>query len=156
EVIPKNMPDADKDALKESRSKLEKRVEVARSIAAGTNVPDSLQSVINREASNMVQGIIVLSDGRSNIGSDSAYADLKTRASRDKIPIFTIAVGEHRESTSIVISEVQAPDNAPPDEAFKIMVEADGVNLANTETEVFLDLYLPNRDPKVDPADHTL
>jgi hypothetical protein len=156
EVIPANMPPEDKAALKENRTKLEKRVEVARSIAAGTNVPDSLTAIINREASNMVQGIIVFSDGRSNIGSDSAYAELKQRAGREKIPIFTIAVGEQRESTSIVIAEVQAPDSAPPDEAFKIIVEADGVNLANTETEVFLDLYLPTHDPKVDPADHSL
>ena len=143
EVIPENMPAEDKSVLKENRTKLEKRVEVARSIAQGTNVPDSLTAVVNREAANMVQGIVVFSDGRSNIGSDSAYAELKQRANREKIPIFTVA-------------EVQAPDNAPPDEAFKIIVEADGINLANTEVEVFLDLYLPNRDPKVDPADHTL
>jgi hypothetical protein len=30
------------------------------------------------------------------------------------------------------------------------------VNLANTDTDVFLDLFLPNRDPKTDPPDHTL
>jgi hypothetical protein len=156
ETVPKNMPDEDKAKLKENRTKLEKRVDVARSIANGTNVPDSLVSVVNREAANMVQGIVVFSDGRSNIGSDSAYLELKTRASRENIPIFTVAVGEDRQTVSIVLSEVQAPDNAPPDEAFKIIVEADGINLANTEVEVFLDLFLPNNDPKDGQPDHTL
>ena len=156
ETIPENMSPEDKAALKENRTKLEKRVDVARSIANGTNVADSLTAVVNREAANMVQGIVVFSDGRSNIGSDSAYAELKQRATREKIPIFTVAVGEDRQTVSIVISEVQAPDNAPPDEPFKIAVEADGINLANTEVEVFLDLFLPNNDPKQGQPDHTL
>ena len=156
EVIPNAMSDQDKATLKDNRSKLEKRLEVARAIAQGTNVPDSLTALVNREASNMVQGVVVFSDGRSNLGSDSAYAELKQRAGREKIPIFTVAVGEDRQTVSIVITDVQAPDQAPPDEPFKIVVEADGVNLANKEVEVYLDLYLPGRDPKTDPADHTL
>lgn len=156
EVIPANMPDADKTQLKENRTKLEKRVDVARSIATGTAVPDSLTSVVNREAASLVQGIVVFSDGRSNIGSDSAYSELKLRAKQSNVPIFTVAVGEDRQTVSIVISDVQAPDNAPPDEPFKIIVEADGVNLANTEVEVFLDLFLPTSDPKADQPDHTV
>ena len=156
EVTPSNMPDDDKAKLKDNREKLEKRVELARSIALGTDVPDSVAAAVNREAGGMVQGVIVFSDGRSNLGSDSAYGELRQRAKTANVPIFTVAVGEDRQTVSIVISDIQAPDNAPPDEAFKIVVEADGVNLANTEAEVFLDLYGPNRDPKADPADHTL
>lgn len=142
--------------IHEAVGKLEKRLEVARSIALGTNVPDSVIAAVNREAPNMVQGIVVLSDGRSNLGSDSAFAELRQRAALEKIPIFTIAVGEDRQTVSILITEVQAPDNAPPDEPFKIVVDADGVNLANQDVEVFLDLFLPNKDPKSDPPDFTL
>lgn len=156
DVVPQNMPDADKAALKESRGKLDRRVEVARTIAAGTNVPDSLTALVTREAANMVQGVVVFTDGRSNLASDSAYAELRTRAAREKIPLFTVAVGEDRQAASIAVSDVQAPDNAPPDEPFKIIVEADAQNLANTETDVYLDLFLPNRDPKSAPPDHTL
>ncbi|HEY2911220.1 MAG TPA: hypothetical protein VGI99_13300 [Gemmataceae bacterium] len=156
EVIPQNMPDADKEKLRDNRKNLEKRVDIARSIAQGTNVPDSMTALVNRESPNMVQGIVVFSDGRSNIGSESAYTELKRSAARERIPIFTVAVGEERQTISIAISEVQAPENAPPDEAFKIIVEADGVGLANNEVEVFLDLFLPGADVKVDPADHTL
>ncbi|MBX9623292.1 MAG: hypothetical protein K2X82_05720 [Gemmataceae bacterium] len=155
EIIPEGLTPEDKETLKANRAKLEKRLDVARSIALGTNVPDSVTAAVNREAANMVQGVVVFTDGRSNLGSDSAYAELKQRATREKIPVFTVAVGEDRQAVGIVITEVQAPDNAPPDEAFKIIVEADGINLAGTETEVFLDLFLPNKDPKADPADYT-
>lgn len=156
EAIPKNMPDADKEALKASRGRLKSRLDVVSGIAAGTNVPTSLLTLVNREAANMVQGIVVFTDGRSNLASDSAYAELRTRAAREKVPVFTVAVGEDRAAAGIAVSDVQAPGNTPPDEPFKVIVEADGQNLANTETDVFLDLYLPTRDPKTDPPDHTL
>ena len=156
DAVPQNMGEDDKARLKENRGKLERRLEVARTIATGTNVPDSVTAAVNREAGNMVQGVVVFSDGRSSLGSDSAYAELKRRAAAEKIPVFTVAVGEDRQTVSIAVTDVQAPDNAPPDEPFKIVVQADGVNLADTETAVELDLYLPGKDQKTDPPDHTL
>ena len=50
----------------------------------------------------------------------------------------------------------RSPDRAPPDEQFKIAVEADGVGLLGQEVEVRLGLYLPGRDPKIDAPDHEL
>ncbi len=148
--------DADVEILKRNLEKLDKRIDVARTITLGTNVPDSITAAINRESSNMVQGIIVLSDGRSNLGSDSSYAELRERASREKIPVFTITVGEDRERVAITISDVQAPDSAPIDEASKVIVEADGYNLANKEIDVILDLWMPGKDVKKDAADHQI
>jgi hypothetical protein len=156
EVVPADLTEEDRAALADSRARLEKRVDVARAIVLGTNVPDSLTAVVNREAANMVQGIIVFTDGRSNLGSDSAYRTLKDRATREKIPIFTIAVGEAREHVAITITDVQAPDRVPPDEQFKVQVEADGVGLADTEVEVRLGLFMPGRDPKTDAPDHEM
>ncbi|MCI0700175.1 MAG: hypothetical protein L0241_03710, partial [Planctomycetia bacterium] len=112
---------------------------------------DSITAAVNRESGNMVQGIVVFSDGRSNLGSASSFAELRERASRERIPIFTVAVGEDRQSSSIYISSVLAPDSAPIDEAWKVNVEADGVNLANKEVDVFLDLFMPGKDLK-DPT----
>ncbi len=136
------------------KEKLGKRVDVAKSIMAGTNVADSLRAAIDREASNMVQGIVVFTDGRSNLGSESAFKDLTDKAGKEKIPLFTVAVGEPRENVNITITEIQAPDRAPPDEPFKVIVEADGTGLEKQEVEVRLGLYLPGRDPKVDAPDH--
>jgi len=146
---------ADMEKLQKNLERLDKRIDVARTIALGTNVADSVTAAVSREAPNMVQGIIVFSDGRSNLGSDSGYLELRDRASREKIPIFTIAVGEDRQAAAITITDVQAPDSAPIDEAWKIIVEADGVNMANKEVEVFLDLFMPGHDMKTAAPDHT-
>jgi len=140
---------ADADRLRKNLERLDKRIEVARTILSGTNVPDSVMAAVSRESSNMVQGIIVFSDGRSNLGTDTAYTDLRDRAGREKIPIFTIGVGEDRQTAAVAITDVQAPDSAPIDEAWKIIVEADGVNLANKEVEVELHLFKPGSDIKL-------
>jgi hypothetical protein len=140
----------DAEKLKKNLERLDKRIDVARTIALGTNVPDSITAAVNREAPNMVQGIIVFSDGRSNLGSDSSYLELRDRAAREKIPVFTIAVGEDRQPASITNLEVQVSDSIPIDEASKIIVEADGVNMANKEVEVFLDLFKPGNVPPKD------
>jgi hypothetical protein len=146
----------DAEKLLKNLERLDKRIDVARTITLGTNVADSISAAIDREAANMVQGIIVFSDGRSNLGSDSGYRELRDRATKEKIPVFTIAVGEDRQTAEIRISDVTAPDSAPIDEQWKVVVEADGINMTNKEVEVFLDLWLPGRDMKIAGADHTL
>lgn len=144
-----------RDAFFEARAQLEKRVDVARAIVLGTNIPDSLAAAVSRESSNMVQAFVLFSDGRSNLGSPSALDRLRDRAG-EKTPIFTVAVGEARENISIVITDLQAPDRAAPDESFKVIVEADGIGLEGKEVDVKLGLFLPTRDPKKDLPDHEL
>lgn len=155
-AVPAELSEPDQATLRDNRAKLEKRVDVARSIVLGTNVPESLLAGVTREAPNMVQGVVVFTDGRSNLGSDAAYRTLREKAARDKVPVFTVAVGEAREHVAITITDVQAPDRAPPDEPSKVVVEADGVGLADAEVDVKLLLYLPGRDPKKDAADAEL
>jgi hypothetical protein len=147
---------ADADRLKKNLERLDKRIEVAKTIALGTNVADSVLTAVNREAPNMVQGIVVFSDGRSNLGGPASVSELRARAEQEKIPIFTVALGEDRQRSSIVITDLTAPDGAPIDEPWKVAVEADGLNLAGKEVEVFLDVWLPGRDMKTAAADHTL
>jgi hypothetical protein len=148
ERLVNGMDEADTQVLKENIAKLDRRIDVARTIALGTNVPDSVAAAVSREAPNMVEGVIIFSDGRSNLGSDSSYRELKNRATTEKIPIFTIAVGEDRQTSSIIITDIQADDTMSPDEGSKIVVEADGVNLANKSVEVFLDLFYLGKDSK--------
>lgn len=141
----------DQAVFKANLEKLEKRIDVARSIVLGTNVPDSLLGLVNREAPNMVQGIIVISDGRSNLGTSSAITELRERAMKaPAIPIFTVTVGEARENIAIAITELQVPDRTQPEEPTKMTVGVQGVGLANQTVPVRLCLYLPGRDPKKD------
>ena len=156
-AIPAGLSPENAATLKRVKARLIDRVDVSRAIVKGTNVPDSVLAAVNRESNNMLQGVILFSDGRSNLGSSSAYQELSQRLQRESIPLYTIAVGTPRENISINISGLQAPDLAPPDEAFKIVVEADGVGLADQEVTVRLGLYLPGHDPKEKPEpDHEL
>jgi hypothetical protein len=155
-ALPKEIPADQVERFADNRRRLESRVDVARAVVQGSNVPDSIANVVTREAANMTRGIVVVTDGRSNLGSGSAIAELRDKAGREKIPVFTVAVGETRENISIAITDVQAPDRGPPDEPFKIVVEADGVGLPKQEVEMKLDLFLPGSDPKKDSPSHTI
>lgn len=143
ETIPAGLPDADRKRFNENRAKLDKRLETIRQLMLGTNVGDSLLTLMNREANNPVRGIVVVSDGRSNLGSESAIEELRARARKEHIPIFTVMVGEDRQPVNIRITDLQTPEQTPPDEKFVIRAEIDGEGLADQETKVFLDIYRP-------------
>src|SRR5207247_7601415 len=92
-----------------------KRQTLLKQLLTGTNLPESLLDVFNRESNNMVQGIVVFSDGRNSgrPGSSTQFSaevfeELRARARRAKVPIFTVAVGEYRseEHTSELQSRV--------------------------------------------------
>ena len=139
---------ADLEAYELNRTRLTKRVDTAQALVLGTNVGDSILKVLNQESANMVQGILLFSDGRSNMGSEEAYSKVMDATSKNKIPLFTIAVGVPRENISIAFTDLQAPDRAAPDEPFKVTVGVDGVGLPNQEAQVTLEMYAPGNDPK--------
>ena len=144
EIYPEGMTESDRAALKAARNKLESRAELAASLAGGTNLPESVLSAVNRESGNMVQGVVVFSDGRNTFGSDdAAAAELRARCSRDGIPVFTLMVGEDRPRVVVRVTDVQAPDQTPPDEPFKVIVEVDGEGLSGKELPVTVELTPP-------------
>ena len=148
EAVPDGLSEADKAALLAARGRLEKRADLVRAVGQGTDLPGAAAAAVNREAGNLVQAVVVFSDGRSPAGTDPTFRQLKERAGRDRVPVFTVAVGEARDVTSISVTDVQAADRAPPDEPFKVAVEADGVGLADATAEVKLGLFAPGRSPK--------
>jgi uncharacterized membrane protein len=161
EVIPPVSPDgkftlADAQRLKEHRDRLDKRLEVTRQLLQGTNVGESALAALNREAGNMLQGLVIISDGRTTHGSESIMKELREKARRENVPVFTIAVGEDRPPISIQIVDLQTPEQAPPDERFVVRAEIDGVGLAGREKPVFLDIYKPGEDPKNSRPTHAL
>jgi hypothetical protein len=152
EAVPPDLSEADAKLVGDRRGKLEKRLEAIRQVQLGTNVGESLRTLLNREANGMIQGVILVSDGRSNQGSESAVAELRARARKESIPIFAIQLGEDRQPVAIRITDVQTPEQTPPDEKFVVRVEIDGEGLPDQETKVFLDLFKPDEEK---PA-HTL
>ena len=83
ETVPVGLSEDDAKQFDDRRGKLEKRLETIRQVQMGTNVGESLRTLLNREANGMVQGVILVSDGRSNLGSESAVAELRARARKD-------------------------------------------------------------------------
>ncbi len=144
------------------RSNLEatkKRIDVARTITQGTNVADSVSSALMADKDNMLDGIIVFSDGRSNTGLDAragvakddpkqnpALDNLHRLARKESIPIITVGIGQHRDIKLVRITDLQAPDRTPPDDAFKIIVEVDGENMRGETVPVTLELFPPNSE----------
>jgi hypothetical protein len=141
--IPARLGEADKARLIDRREKLLQRVALQQDIATATNYGDPVLSALTREATNMLAGIIIIGDGSSNQGSPSAYEEIRRRATNLKVPIFTVGVGEVRELINIRITDLQAPEQAPPDEAFQVRVEATGEGLADKEFDVTLEIYRP-------------
>lgn len=147
----------DRKLLTALREKVAKRVDAARLIAQGSAVPDSVTAALNREQANMTQAVIVFTDGRSNMSSDQAVAETARRAKEANIPVYTVAVGSAREVVSLVISDLQAPDRTQPDEPTQVTVAADGVGFKQgDQVEATLELFLPGKDPKTDPADYEM
>ncbi len=106
----------------------------------GTNVVDSLVGILQREMTNMVQGIVVFSDGRNTEGTLQALKDLEDRASASRIPIFVVAVGEDRPKVKTEIVDLRVPARVQPDDRFRIAVEVVGEGLAEKEFLTFLDI----------------
>jgi hypothetical protein len=152
----KTLSDAGREKLLAKRAKLQKKLDVRAQVVEGTNLGDSLLAAYNREANNMLSGIVVISDGRSNQGSDQAFVELQARAHKARVPIFTVGVGEDRQKVSIVLTSLQGPAQAPPDEKFAIMADVDGAGLADREFPIFVDVYKPKSDPKTDKPALTL
>ena len=132
-----------------------KRQTLLKQLLTGTNLPESLLDVFNRESNNMVQGIVVFSDGRNSgrPGSSTQFSaevfdELRARARRAKVPIFTVAVGEYRQPISITNLALQTPEQARPDDKFLVRFDVDGEGLPNRESNVALDITGPKGDKK--------
>lgn len=110
---------------------------------SGTNYGDALLRIANREHNNLVQALIVFGDGRNTQGSDQALRDLRNRT-KGKVPIITVAVGEHRPPVNILITDLQTPEQARPDDKFPVRVEVDGPGLPETPTTVTLEIISPS------------
>ena len=146
--------------LKGNRYNMRARIQLAKGITQGTNLAESVRTAFDAEKDNMLEAIIVISDGKSNLGAEARAGDGKEKRTihpeleklhllaRGKVPIFTIGIGENRSGKVKVvrITSLQAPDQTPPDDAFKILVEVDGENMSGETKDVVLELYPEDSD----------
>ena len=149
EEAPANAGDDERKAFQERQDRLKRLFE-------GTNVGDSSLGLLTREINNMVQGLVLFTDGRSTQESPQAFKDLADRARRAKIPVFVVAVGEDRLPVRIEIANARGPDAARPEDPFPVSIDVNGEGLANREVTVYLDVYKPGTKPGKDTPFKTL
>ncbi|MCX7664558.1 MAG: hypothetical protein N2112_03330 [Gemmataceae bacterium] len=132
--------------LRVYRERLKTRIDLVSTITDGTNIPGSLNDILSRETGQMVQGVIVISDGRSTSDVTSALADLKAKSKRDNIPLFTVLVGSDlKPKKSVLITDVLAPEVTTPDDPFRITVEIDGPGQIGNEIPTDLFVRIPGQ-----------
>jgi hypothetical protein len=122
----------------------------------GTNL-GSTRTVFDKEIKNLVQGIVVFTDGRQNQGTDF-YDELEKAAKKRKVPIFVVAVGSVRPQVRIDLASLRAPKQVQPDDKFRVLVDVVGDGLADKEFDISLDVWAVKKSGPADkqievPAD---
>jgi hypothetical protein len=135
------------DLKEDERKKLLDIIDNNQHMFATTNLGEPLLSMLNREGNNLLQGIIIVSDGRSTEGGPAAVKELTERAKKNKIPIFVVAIGEDRPHIQLEFTDLRLPKLVRPDDEFQIFAELNGIGLAGQEVEVKLEAYKPS-NPK--------
>lgn len=141
-------PDKKSIALPKGLSEAEQAKERARledlydSLESGTNIGGSMLQAAKLEAGKMLQAIVVVSDGQSNLGSDEAFREFHTRVTggRNKIPVIAVGVGDYRQPAAIKIEDMQAPEIARPDDKFPIRIPVIGTGLTDEDFTLTLEV----------------
>ncbi|HTU19549.1 MAG TPA: hypothetical protein VMG10_15925 [Gemmataceae bacterium] len=113
---------------------------------SGTNLGSAALSLVNRELNNRVQGIVIITDGRSTEGSPKMFGDIETRAKAARIPIFVVGVGQERPQVKIDVVDLRVPEQVQPEDKFRAVVEVQGEGLPDKPVKVFLDITHTMKD----------
>jgi hypothetical protein len=134
--LPKGLSEAEQH---KERTKLE---DLYDSLLGGTNVGGSILQAAKLESGNLLQAIVIVSDGQSNLGSDEAFREFHARVSGGKrnVPIITVGVGDYRQPASIKIEDMQAPEIARPDDKFPIRIPVIGAGLTDEDFTLTLEM----------------
>jgi hypothetical protein len=128
------------DATPEEKETARKKFDLHLMLVNGTNVPESVLSVLKRESSTQPQGLIILSDGRSTGISTQAVEEVR----KSKVPVFAIGVGEYRQHVRIAFNnDVAVPQQIQPDMPFPARIDVDGEGMADEEITITLQIYKP-------------
>jgi hypothetical protein len=138
------------------RSKL---VEIYDGLSNGTNIAHSALDALSRETASKIQSVIIFSDGQSNLGTSDDLSKLYGQATKAQPPIhiITVGVGYHRPQVGISVDDVQAPQQARPDDKFPVRVPVFGDGLPGKEFTLNLDAVrvVKNADGKWSPVPGT-
>jgi von Willebrand factor type A domain len=160
------------DLNKDDLARFEKMIAHNKKLAANrffsdTNLGEAVLNTLKREMNNMVQGIVIFTDGRSTEGNSAVFEEVAERAKAAHIPIFVVGIGEERPQIRLEITDLRAPQQVQPEDKFHVVLEVTGEGLAGEEfpaaleltykrkkdngMEEDLDIYLREKEDKKDP-----
>lgn len=92
-----------------------------------TRLGSAVQTIVNKERGGPIAGIVIISDGRNNAGSEPSRAI--AAAVNAGIPIFPVGIGSVEAPRNVQVVDVQAPTRVFPGDKFKIkaLVQAFGL-----------------------------
>ncbi len=115
------------DSLEKSMLDRQQRIE---RLLNRTNPGAALRDVLRKESTNNLQGVILFSDGHSTSGSEQDWQEAMALARKEKIPIFTVGLGQRQRSPNLRIVDVLAPSRIQPEDEFPVRVAVEGEHLA--------------------------
>lgn len=136
------------------KARLRDRAGLQAVLVNGTNLGEAVLAALGAERGKMLQGVIVISDGRSTQFNAQTFADIQAQSARDKVPVFTVGVGDYRQPVNIRITDLLAPEQTRPEDRFPVRVEVDGEGLPDREVAVTLQMYRPGVDPRSGKPSH--
>src|SRR5262249_25016574 len=95
---------------------------------------------LSREQNNLTRAIVLVSDGRSHLGSPEMIEEIKRKAKEKGIPIITIAIGASRPQARIEVVDVRHPKQIQPDDAFRVVAEVKGDGLPGDAFPIRLEV----------------
>ncbi|MEM8733246.1 MAG: vWA domain-containing protein, partial [Planctomycetota bacterium] len=85
---------------------------------------DALKSVLQRESSFPLAGIVLLTDGRGNAGL--SIRDVLPLAQADRIPLYTVGIGSAAQQNNLELVELDVPKRLYPGDRFRIKALVSG------------------------------
>lgn len=89
-----------------------------------TDITSSVKNAVHIHNGKKIAGVIVVTDGRSNAGAP--LSDLTQFMSTQKIPVFTVGIGNPEKSKNFKISEIWLPDRVFKEDPFLIQAKIIG------------------------------
>jgi hypothetical protein len=126
-----SQPDGERFAKIAERNKLL----ASKGFFMDTNVGQAVLDTVKGEVNNMVQGIVIFTDGHSTEGSISTLEAIaeQCKAADPPIPLFVVGIGEDRPHVRIEIADLRAPQQVQPEDHFRIVMEVTGEGLPDQE-----------------------
>jgi hypothetical protein len=149
ETLPAGWKDDEERAKELIRQVRENGGKVSSRFYEATAIGESLLEVIKQERNNMVQGIVLFTDGRLTEGSLSAVREAALAAKDANIPIFVVQVGDSRPKVTIDIVDISAPPLIRPEDKWRLSIQVNGQDMQpNVDTfDIALDVTRVKRKP---------